>query len=649
MRRWTLLLLTFAVWAGIARAAVEDDRSRMQAVELTATVSESPARITLNWPPRNDATGYRVAKKVNGAWQEVAALPANATSWSDGNVAVGQRYEYWVTKATQWNYAGWGYIKSGMRAPALDAPGKVLVLAHESLAGALAGELNRLKQDLIGEGWSVAMQSVPAGATPPQVKGMIQNLWNADRQNFKSVILLGHIAVPYSGAIMPDGHDNHKGAWPADLYYAEMDGLWTDNRVDIRQSEREINWNWPGDGKFDQGTLPSDADLALGRVDLFEMTCFSNKQPPRDELALMRQYLNKNHEFRSGRMNIERKAYLIDNFGLRETNGVSATGWRNFSTFVGQGNVELLPLNTYVSTMSQRSAVWTWGAGGGSYYYCSGVADSDAFALNDIKVPFTLWLGSYFGDWNNESNFLRAALGSGHVLVSIYSGLPHSFMHGMAMGETVGEGMLLSQNNREGDGYFPDGQGHREVHQALHGDPTLRLFPRAMAANVAAQGGAGQATISWQNPSGDGLLGAYIYRSSSVEGPWQRITNEPVGGNSFVDRPSPGSYAYMVRPVWLEQSGSGTYLNPSKGAVAGNVTVTQGQVQLGPITLSGNLNGPATFLLNVSSSVGATVIIEWFNPATGWSEMARAMNQGQPLEYQIPIDSEMRVWRARYL
>ena len=105
----------------------------------------------------------------------------------------------------------------------------------------------------------------------------------------------------------------------------------------------------------------------------------------------------------------------------------------------------------------------------------------------------------------------------------------------------------------------------------------------------------------------------------------------------------------MVRPVWLEQSGSGTYLNPSKGAVAGNVTVTQGQVQLGPITLSGNLNGPATFLLNVSSSVGATVIIEWFNPATGWSEMARAMNQGQPVEYQIPIDSEMRVWRARYL
>jgi hypothetical protein len=643
MKWWIVLLTLLGSWN--LQAAAEDDLSRMQAVELSATIQESPPRITINWPARNDATGYRLAKKANGSWQVAANLAANATSWSDGNVAVGQRYEYWITKGTPYNYAGWGYIKAGIRAPALDTPGRVMVLTHESLAGALAGELNRLRQDLIAEGWQPIFQTVSGGATPPQVKNLIKSAFDADRGSFKGVLLLGHIAVPYSGAIMPDGHDNHKGAWPADIYYAEMDGAWTDSSVNIQTSERQINWNTPGDGKFDQGRLPSDADFPLGRVDLSELTCFSNKQPPRSELDLMRQYLNKNHEFRSGRLNFEKKAYLIDNFGLRETNGVSASGWRNFSTFVGAQNVELLPLNTYVSKLSSQSALFTWGAGGGSYYYCSGVADSDAFALNNLNVPFTLWLGSYFGDWNNESNFLRAALGSGSVLVSIYSGLPHSFLHGMGIGETVGEGMLLSQNNKEGDGYYPDGQGHYEAHQSLHGDPTLRLFPRAMASNVAAQGGAGQATVSWQPPAG--ALGAYVYRSSSPDGPWQRVTAEPVSGTSYVDRPTAGSYSYMVRPVFLEQTGSGSYLNPSKGAVTGNVSVTGG-IQLGPITLSGNLSGPRTFTLMVFSTRGATVIIESSDLVGGWTEMTRASNQGQPLEYQVPVEGSARIWRARY-
>src|SRR5256885_12785697 len=29
-------------------------------------------------------------------------------------------------------------------------------------------------------------------------------------------------------------------------------------------------------------------------------------------------------------------------------------------------------------------------------------------ALGDIKAVFTMFLGSYFGDWDNESNFLRS-------------------------------------------------------------------------------------------------------------------------------------------------------------------------------------------------------------------------------------------------
>src|SRR2546430_4256547 len=38
----------------------------------------------------------------------------------------------------------------------------------------------------------------------------IQNAYNASGGALKQVILIGHVTVPYSGNIMPDGHANHQ-------------------------------------------------------------------------------------------------------------------------------------------------------------------------------------------------------------------------------------------------------------------------------------------------------------------------------------------------------------------------------------------------------------------------------------------------------
>jgi len=58
----------------------------------------------------------------------------------------------------------------------------------------------------------------------PDVKSIIINEYIADPANVKAVFLLGQIPLPYSGYLNPDGHSDHKGAWPADAYYADMDG-----------------------------------------------------------------------------------------------------------------------------------------------------------------------------------------------------------------------------------------------------------------------------------------------------------------------------------------------------------------------------------------------------------------------------------------
>jgi hypothetical protein len=61
----------------------------------------------------------------------------------------------------------------------------------------------------------------------------------------------GHVPVPYSGNFNLDGHDYHFGAWPADVFYGDMDGVWTDSSVTQTIASDPRNWNVPGDGKFD--------------------------------------------------------------------------------------------------------------------------------------------------------------------------------------------------------------------------------------------------------------------------------------------------------------------------------------------------------------------------------------------------------------
>src|SRR3954470_6807115 len=245
------------------------DDARLQAVEASAQVQESPPQIQLVWPaPETPAARYRIAKRtgLNGG-SDVATLDGSATSWTDGNVSVGERYEYRIIKDMSNGYMGHAYLMAGIRAPILEDTGKVLLVVRDNVASAAGGELEQLRQDLVREGWEVLRQDVDGAATPPQIRSIIQAAYNASGGALKHVVLLGHVAVPYSGYIMPDGHANHAGAWPADGYYADVNGNWTDSNVNVRTAEREVNWNVPGDGKFDQGQYPAALKLGVGRID----------------------------------------------------------------------------------------------------------------------------------------------------------------------------------------------------------------------------------------------------------------------------------------------------------------------------------------------------------------------------------------------
>ncbi len=541
---------------------------KFYAVEVSATVQASPAQVVLHWPTDPNATGYTVARRPSSsaAWTILASLPGTASSYLDANVANFNSYEYQITSSTTLAYHGTGYINAGINAPLQDSLGKVILLVDTTYAEELAPELARLQQDLRGDGWQILRHDVARTDSVTAVKSIIKADYDADPTHVRSVFIFGHVAVPYSGNFNPDGHPDHQGAWPADAYYGDMNGVWTDTSVNTSAASRAANRNVPGDGKFDQIDLPSDVELEVGRVDLANMTCFSNKTFSRNERDLLRQYLNKDHNFRHRLFTLQRRGAVCDNFGERDGEAFAASGWRNFAPFFGAANTVKIAGGSFFNTLASQDYLWSYGTGGGSYYTCAGVGGSDDFALTDVKTVFTMFLGSYFGDWDNESNFLRAPLGStSYCLTASWSGRPHWFYHHMALGQTIGYSTKLSQNNRNGGDYQNQNFGTHRVHIALMGDPTLRMFPVIPPSNLTAATVGSATVLSWAPSTDSNLQGYHVYRAASPAGPFTRLTSAPTLLSAFTDA-APGDYTYMVRAIKLEQSGSGTFYNPSQGA-----------------------------------------------------------------------------------
>jgi hypothetical protein len=565
------------------------------AVKVSATVSASAPSITLTWPANAGATSYTISRKAASAssWSQVASVGGSATSWTDSNVAVGSSYEYQIIAACN-GFNATGYIYAGVNANLIDSRGKVMLVVDNTYASQLASELTRLQQDLAGDGWTVVRKDFARDTTPPTIKTAIQSEYN--KGGLRSVLIFGHIAVAYSGDMRPDGHDNHIGAWASDSYYGDMDGTWTDSSVNNTSAEKPWNWNVPGDGKFDQSTIPSDLELEVGRVDLANMTCFSNKNPSRSELDLLRQYLNKDHNFRHGLLNIERRAVISDNWGNPYGEAFGTAGWRLGAAFFGAQNIEAIAGNTFISNLSSRSALFAWAGGGGSFYSEAFVAGSDDYALNDVKAVFQLHLGSYFGDWDNESAYLRAPLGgTTATLATAWSGRPEWFLHHMALGETIGYGARKTQNNS--GIYSPTYTGTRGVHVTLLGDPTLRLHPVLPPSNLQAVAAGSTTTLTWEPSTDSAIQGYHIYCSTSVNGPFTRVSGNLLAAPTFIDTASPAGAIYMVRAVKLETSGSGTYYNASQGIFSTGGGGGSPTAPIAPSNLIATSNGSSSIRL----------------------------------------------------
>jgi Ca2+-binding RTX toxin-like protein len=547
-------------------------------VQVSAQVQTSLApAVALGWPLDIQATGYTAYRRPAGSSDWGAAIgtrPGDSTGFIDTDVSDGLAYEYKIVQGQDFGLPqdaiATGYIAVGVNAPLVESRGTTVLIVDDTFSASLADEIARLQEDLVGDGWTVIRRDIPRAASVNDVKASIKSVYDDDPAQVKQVLLLGHLAVPYSGYVNLDGHPDHRGAWPADVYYGDMDGIWTDTlyhgaSTDPRQQ------NNAGDGKFDPNDLSDGRapELAVGRIDMWGMPLVN--PDGLDETGLLRRYLDRDHAYRQGEFEVAERA-LIDSGFANYAGGSGAAAFGNFAALVGEANLEI---GDYLAEAAQSAGyLWGYGDGGGRFDSAAGIGTTTDFMSNESNVVFSVFFGSYFGDWDVPNNFLRAPLaGPGYGLTTAFGNWgsfppdgtqPQWSYQRMGLGGTIGESTAYSQNG--GLGFQPSDIG---IWWALMGDPSLRMHVVKPPSEVAATRQGDAIEITWlasQDASAIGFQGYNIYRSTP-SGSFVKLNASPRTDLAFTDTTAPaGNYTYMVRAVKLESGSSGTYYNASQGA-----------------------------------------------------------------------------------
>jgi len=152
----------------------------------------------------------------------------------------------------------------------------------------------------------------------------------------------------------------------------------------------------------------------------------------------------------------------------------------------------------------------------------------------------------------------------------------------MGIGLPIGVSTLKTQNNQTlyQPNYlylpaYPNGViysiGMRQVHQALMGDPTLRMNMGEVGevTSMSVYQPAGQpVNISWDRVFEDNI-GYNVYKSiTGYYGPYSKLNETPVKTTKYIDSALyEGEVHYMVRTANVTKTPSGSFVNESRGII----------------------------------------------------------------------------------
>ncbi len=558
MKNFLSCLMLVALWILGSSSASAQSYGEQKTLQLNATVNPSSTTITISWDAYASVDSIDIFRMSSGTWPStpLASLSGSATSYVDATVSANQRYEYKVVGYRSSGYDAYGYIISGITVDEITDRGLIAIIIDSSLLGDLTNEIDQYSKDLIGDGYQVLIEPFDTSLAADVLKDTINSIYT-NYSNLTSVFLIGALPYYYTGAMSPDGHSDHHGAWPSDLVLADVDGSYSDINVNYTNTTYSRLSNSTSDEKLDQSYLSTNAEIQIGRLDLSRLTAFSQS-----EVVLYKNYFNKLHAFKTGEFTPRAIGIIDDNF-TAYTEGFSQNGYRNFSPLVGNDSVYNADILT---TLSGDGALWSFATGAGSFTSISGFATTNQLSNNSYNGAFSLVMGSYNADPDQENNLMRAMLANGNFLTTGWAGRPNWFVHHMGMGLPIGYSTLVTQNNTNSL-YSPSGYYARMMHIMLLGDPSLKLHYTENISNLYTIRSQYKDTafLTWTNPSST-HLGINIYRSKDEYSGYVKLNSSPITAAYYNDVVSPDtSYFYRIETVELVVNNSGSYYESSIG------------------------------------------------------------------------------------
>lgn len=546
-----------------------------------------------------------------------SASVSNFISFTDTNIA-GVAYEYRIRQTINTNqicgetfgYIDYQYPVTGYGIPLFEAKGSVCLLVESNYNSASGVRVAQLKSDLIGAGYKVyphtnivVSEVTSAGTTWTNAvwstKQLIQTDYNVNTNTRLYVLMIGHIPVPYSMNLSSGSHLDNIGANGSDLFYADLNGTFTDSTVSNTSAGATFTWNIPGDGKFDQDYIPSLPEVILGRVDLgySNMTCFTNT-----EIQRLNAYLDRNHSWRTKGFTARNQAIIY--YGGDTNLTVDAKPLEDNNRFVGLlGNTTSTTLGNWLPNGNTTNTSFLFAAEQGAGYIDGSyqLGSSTNFAQTNFYGVFTATYGSYYGSWDsmNTNAFIKTVLGNDGYTLSTWYHENYMLLESSSINEPIGYEQFAMQSQRFFIGSNKEYtwydrivpftgtfgvNGQHKMWESLMGDPTLLVHQVGPASNLVVTNSGADNLATWTASTDTETVGYHIYRAPQTDlNSFTRLTTNPTTSTTYTDTgaASSGPHTYMVRTIALVNNPNRTYYAAAQGTFA-NVTSGGGGTSNGP-------------------------------------------------------------------
>jgi len=181
---------------------------------------------------------------------------------------------------------------------------RICIVINTLLQPQIQTAFSRFMTDLEMEGYSIDLFTATNSGDEAALRNLLISEWST--RQIVGAILIGDLAVPWYEMTEPPDWGGDHVEFPIDLFFMDLDGQWLDTDAD---------------GLYDEhtdGTGDMEADIWVARLFALNLTYYQAT-----EVAMMNNYFDKNHRYRSGELRLNDKALAyIDNDWC-------TSGWEN--------------------------------------------------------------------------------------------------------------------------------------------------------------------------------------------------------------------------------------------------------------------------------------------------------------------------------